>query len=130
MPRESIAAQPLGCNPTRGMGREAPKLARLREHTVASACYNFFGNNSYSGLTEVVIPDSVTQLCESAFEGCYDLESVTMSDSITKIERRTFYQCSKLNDIEVGRAVEEIESNAFSDCRSLQCIFLPASVKK
>ena len=54
--------------------------------------------NSFApaGLTEYVIPDSVTTIGYYAFHGCSSLTSVTIPDSVTTIEWDAFSNCSSL----------------------------------
>ena len=41
-------------------------------------------------LKSVIIPDSVTSIGSSAFEGCSNLESITIPDSVRNIEEKAF----------------------------------------
>ena len=45
------------------------------------------------------IPDSVTSIGGSAFEGCRSLISVTIPDSVTSIGGDAFYNCTSLTDV-------------------------------
>ena len=51
-------------------------------------------NLKYSGLTSITIPDSVTSIGYSAFEGCTGLTSITIPDSVTSIGNCAFLGCS------------------------------------
>lgn len=46
--------------------------------------------NYYQNLTSVTIPNSVTSIKSSAFEGCSSLTSVTIPDSVTSIGEAAF----------------------------------------
>ena len=48
------------------------------------------------GVVDVVIPDSVTKIGESAFEGCTSLQSITIPDGVTKIWKNAFDGCTSL----------------------------------
>ena len=51
-----------------------------------------------SGLTSVFIPDSVTTLKGSCFDGCSGLTSIIIPDSVTNLRTYCFYECSSLID--------------------------------
>ena len=52
-----------------------------------------------SGLTSVIIPDSVTSIGTSAFSGCSGLTSVIIPDSVTSIGESAFINCHKLIEV-------------------------------
>ena len=54
-----------------------------------------------SGLTSVVIPDSVTSIGEDAFYLCSGLTSIVIPDSVTSIGSAAFYGCSSLTSITI-----------------------------
>ena len=51
------------------------------------------------GLTEVVIPDSVTTIVPAMFINCTGLKSVTIPESVTEIGKKAFDQCTSLTEI-------------------------------
>ena len=81
-----------------------------------------------SGLTSVIIHDSVTSIGDWAFHGCSGLTSITMPDSVTSIGNGTFYKCSGLTSITIPDSVTSIGSSAFYGCSSLTSITIPDSV--
>ncbi|MEG2081319.1 MAG: leucine-rich repeat domain-containing protein, partial [Oscillospiraceae bacterium] len=81
-----------------------------------------------SGLTSIIIPDSVTSIGSGAFEGCTGLTSVTITDSVTRIERYVFRSCTSLTSVTIGNSVTNIGSWAFDDCTGLKGITIPDSV--
>ena len=86
-----------------------------------------FSNNST--LTSVELPESLTELCSRAFEGCIMLESVNIPSKLTKISSFTFYSCISLSAIEIPDNITEIEESAFEWCSNLREIDIPSSVK-
>ena len=75
-----------------------------------------------------MIPDSVTEICESAFSGCTSLTSITIPDSVMSIARFTFYYCANLKSIKIPNSVTNIGESAFGGCTSLTSITIPNSV--
>ena len=79
-------------------------------------------------LTSVTIPDSVTYIGEYAFKGCTSLKSVTIGDSVTSIGEDAFYNCTSLASITIGDSVTTIGDYAFCNCTSLASITIGDSV--
>ena len=88
-----------------------------------------YGAFSYfSGLTSIVIPDSVTSIGDRAFIGCSMLTSIVIPDSVTSIGDDTFYHCSGLTSIVIPDSVTSIGAEAFYNCSGLTSITIPNSV--
>jgi len=83
----------------------------------------------YSGIIEIIIPSSVTEL-EPAFERCYNLKTVVLPEGITRISNMAFSHCSKLKNITMPSTVTEIGQCAFQYCSELSTIKIPKSVTK
>lgn len=81
-----------------------------------------------SSLTSVTIPDSVTSIGECAFQGCKDLRSVTIPDSVTSIGEEAFRGCHGLTSVTIGSGVTSIGDWAFYGCRSLTNITISDGV--
>ena len=73
-------------------------------------------------ITSVTIPDSVTSIGSSAFSGCTSLASVTIPNSVTSIGSSAFSGCTLLTSVTIGDSVTSIGSSAFSGCRSLASV--------
>ena len=72
---------------------------------------------------DLVIPNSVTSIEQSAFYGCSGLTSVTIPNSVTSIRYRTFYGCSGLTSVTIPNSVTSIGNQAFSDCPELLNVY-------
>ena len=79
-------------------------------------------------ISEVIIPDSVKHIGESAFLGCMNLSKVRLSNNLTVIEPYTFQVCPKLLQIELPDSIESIEHEAFTGC-GLQYVRFSANLK-
>ena len=72
-----------------------------------------------SGLTSVIIPNSVTSIGDRAFYWCSRLTSVTIPNSVTSIGEYAFYLCRSLTSVTIPNSVTSIGFDAFSDCSGL-----------
>lgn len=75
-------------------------------------------------VTDIVIPDSVTEIGSYAFKNCTNLTSITMGDQVTAIGGEAFYGCKSLTGFTVPAGVTEIRGNTFQDCTGLTSVTL------
>lgn len=81
-----------------------------------------------TGITSVVIPDSVTSIGGSAFRGCTNLKEIDLPDNITSIPGAMCFGCTKLESVTIPNGVVSIGGYAFSGCTSLKTTVIPDSV--
>ena len=89
------------------------------------------GVSTFSGCTslaEIVIPDSVTSIGGSAFSGCTSLAEIVIPDSVTSIGGFAFSGCTSLSKVDLPKTLTTIEAGTFRDCTSLKEIVIPDSV--
>ncbi len=98
---------------------------------------NSYKNPLYNGadlylngvlVTDLVIPEGVTEIKKAAFQGYKSLVSITIPNSVTRIGRSAFEKCPNLKNITVGNGVTVIDEYAFSQCQALEQINIPNSV--
>ena len=80
-------------------------------------------------VTDLVIPDSVTNIGNYAFDGFSGLTSVTIPDSVTHIGNYAFDECTGLTSVIIGNSVTRIGDEAFDGCTSLTKVVIGNSVK-
>ena len=77
---------------------------------------------------DFIVPNSVTGIADSAFEGCDRLTSVTIGESVTTIGESAFGFCSKLTSVTIPDSVTTIGDLAFINCYKLTNVTIPASL--
>lgn len=77
---------------------------------------------SGSSITSLMIPNTVTEIGDSAFRDCSSLEKLSLPASVTKIGNNAFAGCSDLTAITIPGTVKEIGESAFSYCSSVTLI--------
>ena len=83
---------------------------------------------SFSGLSSIVIPESVTFINHYAFEGCSSLEDVTIPDNVSSIGSGIFKECGKLKHVKLPKSLVIVAADAFQGCGLLQEITIPEGV--
>ena len=81
-----------------------------------------------TGLTSATIPNSVTSIGYNAFQGCTGLTSVTIPNSVTSIGYSAFRGCTGLTSVTIPNSVTEIGNSVFSGCSGLTSVTIPNSV--
>ena len=76
---------------------------------------------------EVIIPDGITEIGDSAFYENVKVERITLPESVTVIGRSAFELCRKLESINLPKGLIQIGDQAFRLCRKLKSIEIPGS---
>lgn len=84
--------------------------------------HNLYINNTL--LTELIIPEGVSDIKEHAFNNCTSITKVTIPSSVTSIGYQAFANCSNLTQLSIGDGVRNIENLAFWYCSSLEQVTL------
>lgn len=77
------------------------------------------GNNAFSecrSLTNINIPNSVTNIGDGAFAGCKLLTKIDIPDSVTNIGDKAFLRCTLLIKINIPDSVTNIGDKVFRSC--------------
>lgn len=83
--------------------------------------------NGCTGLTSVVIPNSVTAIKSQAFASS-GLTSITIPSSVTSIEISAFSYCEKLASVTISGGEMTIGDEAFNYCEKLSTVNILGSV--
>ena len=89
------------------------------------------GNSAFyncSGLTSIMIPNTVTSIGNYAFRYCSGLTSITIPNSVTSIGYDAFGYCTGLTSLTIPNSVTSIGNNAFGYCTGLTSVEIPNSV--
>ena len=94
------------------------------KNTVIPNSVTEIGNQAFDGcidLESIVIPNSVTAIGSQAFSGCIKLESIVIPNSVTTINYGTFEACINLKSVTIGDKVTRIDMNAFGSLGNDGC---------
>ena len=80
------------------------------------------------------IPNNITTIGDSTFEGCTSLYFINLPDKLSSIGSGAFYNCSELTTGTDGRinlpdSVERIGENAFYGCAEMYSLVLPTEIQ-
>ena len=85
-------------------------------------------NTRIVGCQNTVIPNSVTNIGNSAFLGCRGLTSITIPGCVTSIGNYAFAFCSGLTSVTIPNSVTQMGFGAFSYCSGLTSVTIPNSM--
>lgn len=105
------------CNSTNNECKEKVKSAFVGGNLTTVPAYIF---SECENLKSVVLPETVKDIYDYAFENCSSLEAIEMP-GVTRIFEGAFNACTSLKTIEMPM-VKTIGSSAFEKCSSLKTI--------
>lgn len=88
--------------------------------------HNLYINNTE--ITDLIIPDSVTQIKPYSFRNCTGLHSISFTGNVTTIGSYSFCLCSGLTSINIPNGVVSIGDYAFVNCGSMTSVSIPNSI--
>lgn len=97
--------------------------------TVTAIGDGVFQNFDGAGVSIITVPETVTAIGASAFEGCSN-QSINVLGKISSLGERAFDGCTMLSAITLASNVTEIPFRAFAGCSSLEEITIPKNVTK
>ena len=68
---------------------------------------------------DVIVPDGVTSIGDSAFSFCDSLTSIALPSSLISIGDDAFFDCGSLSSITIPESVVSIGKGAFYGCKGL-----------
>ena len=85
-------------------------------------------NAKSNNVEKIIIPESVTEIGDRAFEFCFGLKKLTIKGHVETLKENTFYRCEKLQTVEITGSVKHIERSVFYYAYELSDVSLPASL--
>lgn len=90
---------------------------------INSSVFSPTGNSSWDNLVDITIPSSITEIGQSAFEGCSKLKKLILPNDVMLISEYMCKNCTSLEFVS-AKKVQVIAPNAFAGCSSLSNIEL------
>lgn len=89
------------------------------------------GNSAFSGcekLVQINLPPKLETIGNSAFSGCKSLTELTMPDSLRTIGSNVFFNCSCLTALNLNEGLESVGRSITANCYALTRINIPSTL--
>ncbi|MFY0714282.1 leucine-rich repeat domain-containing protein [Seonamhaeicola sp. NFXS20] len=94
-------------------------------YSVTTIGYEAFKN---CDITNITLPNSITQIEDYAFRDCREITTITLPNSVTNIGYGAFLYCTILESVNIPDGVTAIDQFTFGSCNALESINIPESV--
>lgn len=88
----------------------------------------YMGNDKNIVIPSQIDDMAVTSIYDSAFDSCYNLETITLPKNLTSIGEWAFANCYSFKNVIIPESVVSIDSYAFISCSALESITIPDGV--
>lgn len=86
------------------------------------------GREFFRTITEITLPNSITEIGERAFDCCGALRRVNIPEGVSEIKNHTFNNCFSLESIVIPSSVKTIGDFALFNCHALKTLVIPEGV--
>ena len=91
----------------------------------------FIGIGAFYGssVENVVLPNTVEEIWDDAFDGCKNLKTIQFSTNLKMIGYQSFRRCASLEKVTLPNGLETLGTKAFDSCSALREVSIPGTVK-
>ena len=116
-----VVPREIGGVTVRAIGYNA--FGRCRDYTDTEVVTN---QTSWTHLRSIVLPETVTEIADSAFSYCQQLETFVCYGPAVSTGKGTFLLCRSLREVIFVNGVGMIDNYAFNDTPSFETFYSPA----
>ena len=84
-------------------------------------------NQEWAEVSEITIPDTITEIKENTFYGFTSLTKIHLHDSITSLGMNAFRNCG-ISSITIPKTLTNFGPYAFEDCNNLQTVYYDGTI--
>ncbi len=96
-----------------------PQILVIPEGEKIIDCGTFL-DYDLENITEIILPNSATEIAKKAFSLCTNLQKITIPSSVVFINREAFVGCEELREVIIEDGVQNLARPTFNDCKKLK----------
>ncbi len=101
-----------------------PKTLEIKPGTVMINEFLLDNNEENVNLKNLIMPDSVIEIGQHAFNGCIGLTSLDLPDGLESLSWCAFMHCTGLTSVTIPANVSYFSSGVFAGCTNLKSIIV------